>query len=101
MKLTFVGTVVACETRFTSSVTRAFSVYEPHANWILTIDVESADEGAPAAAGTRASFLIHSPTQTLLESAERAPGRRFRFEIEKETIDGGVRWSRLAGREIE
>lgn len=100
MKLTFVGTVVACETRFTSSVTRAFSVYEPHANWILTIDVESADEGAPAAGGTRASFLIHSPTHTLLESAEHAPGRRFRFEIVKETIDGGVRWSRLSGREI-
>jgi hypothetical protein len=100
MKLTFIGTVVACETRFATSVTRAFSVHEPHANWILTIDVESADAGAPTAGGTRASFLIHSPTHTLLVAAASAPGRRFRFEIERETIDGGIGWSRFAGREI-
>jgi hypothetical protein len=74
MKLTFVGTVVACETRFRSSVTRAFGVHEPDASWVLTIDVES---------------------------AESAPGRRFRFEIERETIDGGIRWSRFSGRESE
>lgn len=100
MRLAFTGTVAACETRFSSSVTRAFAVHEPHANWILTIDIESADDGAPAGGGARASFLIHSPTHTLLVPAERAPGRRFRFEIEKETIDGQIRWSRLSGREL-
>ncbi|HEX4421796.1 MAG TPA: hypothetical protein VH165_27985 [Kofleriaceae bacterium] len=98
--LTFIGTVVACETRFATSVTRAFVVDEPHANWILTIDIESADASAPADGGTRASFLIHSPTHTLRVAAERAPGRRFRFEIERETIDRGIRWSRFSGRQI-
>jgi hypothetical protein len=101
MKLTFIGTVIACETRFTSPVTRAFGVHEPLANWILTLDIESADAGAPAAGGTRASFMIHSPTQTLLVAADDAPGRRFRFEIERETIDGRIRWSSFSGREIE
>jgi hypothetical protein len=100
MKLAFTGTVAACETRFTSKVARAFVVHEPHANWILTVDVESADDGAPAAGGARASFLIHSPTHTLLVAAEHAPGRRFQFEIEKETVDGKIRWSMLSGREL-
>ena len=100
MKLAFIGTVVACETRFTSSVTRAFNVHELDANWILTLDVESADDGAPAAGGARVSFLIHSPTHTLFVAADRAPGRRFRFEIERETINGQLRWSELSGREI-
>jgi len=100
MMLTFIGIVVACETRFTSPVTRAFSVQEPHANWVLTIDVESADDGGPAAAGSRASFLIHSPAHTLLVGADDAPGRRFRFEIVRETDNGQTRWSRLSGREL-
>jgi hypothetical protein len=100
MKLSFTGTVVACETRFTSPVTHAFSVHEVQANWVLTIDIESADDGAPAAAGARASFLIHSPSHTLLVGADDAPGRRFRFEIVRETVDGQPRWSRLSGREL-
>jgi hypothetical protein len=100
MRLAFTGIVAACETRFTSPVTRAFVVHELNASWILTIDVESADDGAPAAAGARASFLIHSPTHTLRVPAESAPGRRFRFEIEKETVDGRIQWSKLSGREL-
>jgi hypothetical protein len=100
MKLTFTGTVVACETRFTSPVERAFSVQELPANWILTLDIESADADAPAPAGARTSFLIHSPTHTLLVAAERAPGRRFRFEIERESVEGGIRWSSLSGRQV-
>jgi hypothetical protein len=97
MKLGLVGIIVACETRWTTRVKRAFAVGELSASWILTIDVESADEGGPAAAGARASFLIHSPTHTLRVPAEDAPGRRFRFEIERETIEGGVRWSGFVG----
>jgi len=96
--LTFTGTIVSVETRFDTKVTRAVSVGEPNANWVLTVDVERADEGAPAAAGARESFMIHSPTHTLFTSAADAPGLRFDFTIRRDQTPAGTRWSRLSGR---
>ena len=96
--LTFTGTIVSVETRFNTKITRAIPVGEPHADWVLTLDVERADEGAPAPAGARVSFLIHSPTHTLFESAEDAPGMRFDFTIQRDETPAGRRWSRLGGK---
>jgi hypothetical protein len=64
-----------------------------------TMEVESADLHAPAGSGTRASFLIHSPARTLCVGDIQL-GRRFRFEIERQTMNGQIRWSRFSGREI-
>lgn len=97
-ELTFIGTIVSVETRFDTKVTRAVAVGEPDANWVLTVDVERADEGAPAAAGARESFMIHSPTHTLFTRADEAAGLRFEFTIQCDETPAGTRWSRLSGR---
>jgi hypothetical protein len=97
-KLAFEGTVIGCETRFSTKVTHAFAIHEPMTNWVLTIRVERADEGAPAPAGTTASFLIHSPTHTLFTSAAEAVGLRFAFSIVRTDMPEGTRWSDLRGQ---
>jgi len=50
------------------------------ANWIVAIDVTSADDDSPIAVG-RANILIHSPTQSFFYSADELPGMSFRFEL--------------------
>lgn len=86
----FTGVVVSCETRFQTKVKRAIPTHFD-ANWVVTIDVDSADEGAPATAGERVSFLFHSPTHAFFDRAENVAGRRWRFSIER--VDS--RWTNL------
>ena len=57
MQLAFTGTVVSCETRFTSDVARAY-VTHFDANWVLTIEIDSTDDAAPWRAGDRVAFPL-------------------------------------------
>jgi len=96
MAVAFTGVVVSCETRFRTKVERAIPTHFD-ANWVVTIDVESADDDAPCRAGSRASFLVHSPTHVFFDSAELVSGRRWRFTLESA---GPRRWTNLSAREI-
>ncbi len=96
----FTGTVVSCETRFETAVTRAIPV-DLSANFVVTIDVIEADAGAPAAAGGRVSFLFHSPTHLFFARAEEVTGRRYRFTIDRGATPDGVRWNHLRAARIE
>lgn len=98
----FVGTVVACENRFASKVTSAF-VTDFVANWVVTIDIESAERNAPAKAGERASFLFHSPTHLFFADAKEVAGWRCRFTIDRTVTPHSDRvdWSALTASRIE
>ena len=80
----FTGTVVACFTRHQPQAAGLRClVVGFDANWIVAIDVTSADDDSPIAVG-RANILIHSPTQSFFHSAEEIPGMTFRFELSKQ-----------------
>jgi hypothetical protein len=91
----FTGTVLECTTRYRSTAETAIPVDLIMANWIVIVDVEQADEGAPRPAGARVAFMLHSPTHVFFESAEEVVGGRFRFTVGR--IDG-QRWGNLRGR---
>jgi hypothetical protein len=93
--LSFVGVVVSCETRFQTKVQRAIPTHFD-ANWVVTVDVDMADDGAPARAGSRMSYLFHSPTHVFFDQPEKIAGRRWRFTI-KRTASG---WTNLAATEL-
>jgi hypothetical protein len=96
----FTGVVVSCETRFQTEVERAIPTHFD-ASWVVTIDVETAEEGAPARAGSRVSFLFHSPTHVFFDRAEKVAGRRWRFAIENlGAARAGSRWSNLSATEL-
>ena len=96
----FVGKVVSCESRFLTTVTRAF-VTEHVANWVVTIEIETAEPDAPAPAGETAAFLVHSPTRLFLASADEVGGWRCKFTIER-TVEGDrIGWSALTASRIE
>ncbi|MBA2540674.1 MAG: hypothetical protein H0V17_13635 [Deltaproteobacteria bacterium] len=95
----FIGTIVSCETRFRTAVTRAI-VVDVVANWAVTIEVEEADPDAPAPPGGRVSFLFHSPTQLFLAPAEELAGCRYRFTIDRTSTADGVRWGDLRATPI-
>jgi len=101
MTITFTGTVVACETRFTTKVRTAVLTDHLSANWIVTVDITSADPDPPAATGERASFLFHSPAQLVHASAEQVTGWTCRFTIERARSDGRIEWSALTATRIE
>ena len=92
----FTGTVVSCETRFQTKVKSAIPTHFD-ANWVVTIDVESADEDAPVHAGERESFLFHSPTHVFFERAEDVSGRRWRFSITR----AAKGWTDLRATELK
>jgi hypothetical protein len=94
----FVGTVVECTTRYQSTAKTAIVVDLIGANWIVIVDVEEADEGAPWPAGERVAFMFHSPTHVFFESAEEVVGGRFCFTIGRVVDDRGQRWDSLRGR---
>lgn len=96
----FVGTVVSCESRFETTATDAF-ITDFVANWIVTVDVETAERDAPAAAGKTVAFLFHSPTQLFLASAEEVAGWRCRFTIDRTAVGDRVDWSALTATRIE
>lgn len=78
---TFTGTVVACFTRHQPNAAGLRClVVGFDANWIVAIDVTSADDDSPIQVG-RANILIHSPTQSFFYSADELPGMTFRFEL--------------------
>jgi hypothetical protein len=86
----FTGTVIACGTRWSTPWEEAIALAEPAPSWVVTIDVDSADPGAPYAAGTRGSLLFHSPTHVfvfVMTSSEDAHtwalNRRFRFALDR------------------
>jgi hypothetical protein len=101
VEVTFIGRVVSCESRYKTTVERAIVVDAIGANWIVTVDVEEAEAGAPASAGGRISFLFHSPTHLFFASAEELAGRRYRFTIDRMASPDGVRWDRLRAARIE
>jgi hypothetical protein len=92
----FVGTVVECTTRFQTTAQTAIVVDPIMANWVVIVDVEQADAGAPRPAGERVAFVIHSPTHTFFERAEDVIGGRFRFTITAE----GERWRSLQASRV-
>ena len=91
----FVGVVVSCETRYRTKAKRAIPTHFD-ANWVVTVDVETADEGAPARAGSQMSYLFHSPTHVFLDDAEKVAGRRWRFTIDR----SGSGWANLRATEV-
>ena len=97
--VSFTGIVVSCETRFETAVTEAF-VTDVVANWVVTIDVEAADDNAPAPAGARVSFLFHSPTHLFFASAKEVKGWRCKFTIERTARDDRVSWVALKAARI-
>ncbi len=96
----FVGKIVSCESRFRTKVTRAF-VTDFVANWVVTIEVETAELDAPAPAGEHASFLFHSPTHLFFASAEDVAGWRCQFTIDRTIDDEQIEWSALTASRIE
>jgi len=96
MAVAFTGVVVSCETRFVTKVERAIPTHFD-ANWVVTIDVESADEEAPCQAGERVSFLVHSPTHVFFDEAKRVARRRWRFTLD---AVGPKRWANLSAKEL-
>lgn len=100
--IAFTGTIVSCESRFRTAATNAF-VVDFHANWVVTIDIETAERDAPAPAGQRASFLFHSPAQLFLAAPEQVAGWRCRFTIVRRVVPESDRvdWSALTASRIE
>jgi len=92
----FTGTVVHCAPRSAPGWDEAIAIAEPSPSWVVTIAVDAADADAPYAAGTRGSFLFHSPTHvfvfamdTSAAAHEWAVGRRFRFAVDREDREDG------------
>jgi hypothetical protein len=93
MIVTFTGTVVDCRTRF--NVQKPTTAFLTHfdANWILTVAIEQADEGAPVVAGSEKSFAIHSPVQVTYDSAEECVGKRYTFSVEIDDSTKRPQWA--------
>lgn len=79
----FTAKVIDCFTRHQPKAAGlTCKVFGFDANWIVVLDVTSADEDSPLKVGP-ANIVIHSPTQTFFYSAEEVPGMTFRFEVSR------------------
>lgn len=95
--LTFVGTVVSCETRFETKVKTAKLVdFDPR--WVVTVDVESSND--PSIDG-RNSFLIHSPAQLFRSGANSFVGWRCEFTVDRSVEAGKTSWSNLTAKRLK
>lgn len=88
--LSFTGTVVACETRYTSKVKTA-KLVDFDARFVVTIDVEG---------GERESFLIHSPAQLFRSGDGEFTGWRCAFTIDREVENDRTRWSNMTAKRL-